>query len=66
MFWRREAAQRVIGICPETGASVSTHAWMTPKALRKFDRTLALFCQRCRKAHVFDREHLELEDSPAG
>ena len=57
---------RVTGICPETGATVPTHALLSSKELARFDRTLALFCPACRRAHVFDRKHLRLDCQPPG
>lgn len=50
----------VVGTCPTTHARVATHAHMTRAELARFDRSLALFCPACRKAHQFTRADLSL------
>ncbi len=57
---KRQPKQRVLGTCPVDGTVISTYAWMTAREMERFDRKLVLFCPLCRKAHVFDREHLTL------
>lgn len=61
-FLRRDRPVRrnVVGVCPQTHAKVQTHAFMTPAELRRFDRSLALFCPACRRAHQFTRADLSL------
>ena len=51
----------VYGVCPPTGVHVPTHAYMTESELRRFDRSLALFCPACRRAHQFTRTDLSLD-----
>ena len=56
----------VFGVCPQTHAEVPTHAYMTEAELGRFDRSLALFCPACRRAHQFTRADLSLNpDAPA-
>ena len=59
---RRETSRlNVYGVCPQTGVRVSTYAHMTEAELRRFDRSLALFCPACRRAHQFTRADLSLD-----
>ena len=62
-YLRRPTPPRlnVFGVCPQTHARVPTHAYMTELQLRRFDRSLALFCPACRRAHQFAREDLSLD-----
>ena len=50
----------VFGVCPQTHARVPTHAYMTEPELERFNRSLALFCPACRRAHQFTRADLSL------
>ena len=63
---RREAQPRlnVFGVCPQTHARVPTHAYMTQAELKRFDRSLALFCPACRHAHQFTGADLSLDPHP--
>ena len=60
---RREAQPRlnVFGVCPQTQARVPTYAYMTVAELKRFERSLALFCPACRRAHQFTRVDLSLD-----
>ncbi len=60
---RGEAEPRlnVVGICPETHQRAPTHAYMTRTELARFERSLALFCPACRRAHQFTRADLSLD-----
>ncbi len=62
-YFRRSPPVRlnVFGVCPQTHARVSTYAYMTEGQLQRFDRTLALFCPACRRAHQFARADLSLD-----
>ena len=51
----------VFGVCPQTQTRVSTYAYMTEGQLQRFDRSLALFCPACRRAHQFARADLSLD-----
>ncbi len=51
----------VFGVCPQTHARVATHAYMTEAELKRFDRSLALFCPACRHAHQFTHADLSLD-----
>jgi hypothetical protein len=61
MRGRPKLRLNVFGACPETGMRVPTHAYMTREELRRFDRTLALFCPVCRRAHQFAAADLSLD-----
>ena len=60
---RRDGQPRlnVFGVCPQTHARVPTYAYMSETELRRFDRSLALFCPVCRRAHQFARADLSLD-----
>ena len=51
----------VYGVCPQTGVHVPTHAYMSEAEFRRFDRSLALFCPACRRAHQFTSADLSLD-----
>ena len=55
----------VYGVCPQTGVRVPTHAYMSEAELKRFDRSLSLFCPACRRAHQFTRADLSLDPSKA-
>ena len=62
---RRKTKPRlnVFGVCPQTQVRVPTYAYMSDAELRRFDRSLALFCPACRHAHQFTRTDLSLDPS---
>ncbi len=53
----------VYGVCPQTEAPVLTHAYMSLRELKRFNRHLVLFCPACRRAHQFSRTDLSLDPS---
>ena len=62
-FLRRKVKTsfNVVGVSPQTPVGLPTHADMSEGELAEFDRTLALFCPACRKAHQFARADLSLD-----